>query len=63
LLTYSGADDPAVQGPDCNLPLATAGGGTAQAPCSPGQDEATPCQYCSRLPAGPRRTACETPPQ
>jgi hypothetical protein len=48
LVTFAGGDDPAVPGVDCLLPLDTQG---AQFPCTPGQDELTPCQYCVGRPA------------
>jgi hypothetical protein len=48
LVSWSG-DDPASPGRDCNKPLDTTSGGT-QLPCSPGQDESTPCHFCKPPP-------------
>ena len=49
LVSFSGADDPATPGLDCNLPLSQAGGGggNSQLPCKVGQDEPVPCQLCA----------------
>jgi hypothetical protein len=47
LLDFSTGDDLAVQGRDCNRTIdTTAGGGGSEPPCTPGQDENTPCQFC-----------------
>ncbi len=47
LVDFSGGDDPANPGLDCNLPVAAGSGGATALPCRPGQDEATPCQLCT----------------
>lgn len=50
LIDFSRGDDPASGDRDCKLPLVTAGGADAVViPCSPGQDEVTPCQMCGTL--------------
>ena len=52
-VSFEGADDPAREPhPNCLAPLSSgAGGGGAEAPCFPGQDEVTPCQLCQGRPA------------
>lgn len=47
LVSFSGADDPAVTGTDCTLPPAT-GAGQVQQPCAYGQDEAISCTSCKQ---------------
>ncbi len=52
LVSFASGDDPATPGVDCNLPLGgTSGGGSTELPCTPGQDETTPCQTCLDRPA------------
>lgn len=49
LVSFTDADDPAVDGVDCNLSVtSTPTGGAAQLelPCFPGQDVSVPCAYC-----------------
>ena len=58
LVSFATGDDPAKDGIDCKLSLASAassGGSTTVLPCSPGQDESTPCQLCSDRPACQKR--------
>lgn len=44
LVDFSSGDDPARAGRDCSLPLEDSS--TQTGPCTFGQDEGVPCQYC-----------------